>query len=360
MTDNIDTILRGDSVEMLDTLPDNLVDLVFADPPYNLQLQNDLWRPNMTRVDAVNDAWDQFEDFAAYDRFTRDWLTAIRRVMKPTATIWVSGTYHNIFRVGALLQDLGFWILNTVNWLKPNATPNFRGTRLKNDSEFIIWAKYSESSRYTFNHHAMKHFNAGKQLGSTWTIPVCAGIERLRGTDGKKLHPTQKPEALLERIILASSQPGDLLLDPFLGSGTTAAVAKRLRRHWIGIERDSTYIEAALKRIEAVTPLDQSDPRAAEPRPKPIKIPFAALLEAGYLQPSDTLQLDSPDCLAVILPDGNLQVGALCGSIHGLAAQLKDVPSCNGWMHWYAQDATGEKRLLDEFRQQFRLNIDQK
>lgn len=351
----LDCILSGDSLKILCDLPGSIADLIFADPPYNLQLQHELWRPNMTRVDAVDDDWDRFDDFAAYDAFTRAWLGEARRVMKPTATIWISGTYHNIFRVGTILQDLGFWILNTVNWSKPNATPNFRGTRLKNDSEFVIWAKYSETSRYTFNHHVMKQFNGGKQLGSTWTIPVCGGAERLRGADGKKLHPTQKPEVLLERIVLASSQPGDVMLDPFLGSGTTAAVAKRLRRHWIGIERDPVYVEAAQRRIEAVEPLHAEHPNVAEPAAKPVRISFAMLLEQQLVQPGQQLYLDEPNCEAIIRADGKLQAGGLSGSIHGLGARLKGVPSCNGWMHWFYQDEQhGERQLINELRQRVR------
>ena len=224
-SDIVNRIIKGDCIETLQKLPEGSVDLIFADPPYNLQLQQDLWRPNHTHVAAVDDKWDQFDDFAAYDAFTRSWLLAARRVMKKTSTIWVSGTYHNIFRVGNILQDLDFWILNTITWFKPNAMPNFRGTRLKNDVEFVIWAKYSEKSKYTFHHHLMKQFNDSKQLGSVWTIPVCGGAERLKDETGKKLHSTQKPEELLKRIILASSNVSDVVLDPFLGSGTTAAVA---------------------------------------------------------------------------------------------------------------------------------------
>src|SRR5712691_7012705 len=217
----INQILKGDTLTVLPALPKASIDLIFADPPYNLQLQQELWRPNLTQVDAVDDDWDQFDNFAAYDEFTRAWLKAAREVMKDTATIWVSGSYHNIFRVGTIMQDLGFWLLNTITWFKPNAMPNFRGTRLKNDVEFVIWAKRSEKARYTFNHHQMKQFNFGKQLGSMWEIPVCGGQERLKDSEGKKLHPTQKPEELLKRIIVASSKPGDIVLDPFLGSGTT-------------------------------------------------------------------------------------------------------------------------------------------
>ncbi|MBI5959034.1 MAG: site-specific DNA-methyltransferase, partial [Chloroflexi bacterium] len=277
----LDQLLHGDALAVLPTFPKHSVDLIFADPPYNLQLQQDLWRPNMTLVDAVNNAWDKFENLQTYDDFTRNWLLAVRDVMRPSATIWISGTYHNIFRVGTILQDLGFWVLNTVIWQKTNSMPNFRGTRLKNDVEFIIWAKRSKTARYTFNHHLMKQFNGGKQLGCVWTIPVCGGPERLKDAAGHKLHPTQKPEELLRRIILASSRPGDTILDPFAGSGTTAVVAKQLGRHWIGIEQDETYLQAAQDRVWAVQPLALSDLDRAAERPK--RVPFKTLLERGYL-----------------------------------------------------------------------------
>jgi DNA modification methylase len=351
---SLNRIIPGDTLQILPTLPDCSVDLIFADPPYNLQLQRELWRPNLTRVDAVDDAWDQFDTFAAYDAFTHAWLSEARRVMKDTATIWVSGTYHNIFRVGTIMQDLGFWILNTVSWYKTNATPNFRGVRLKNDVEFVMWAKKSETSRYTFNHHVMKGFNGGKQLGSVWTIPACGGGERLRDKDGKKLHSTQKPEELLRRIILASSHPGDVILDPFLGSGTTAAVAKRLHRNWIGIEREKVYRQAAQKRIAKVEPLPDDDPLLRSGQKQP-RIPFRVLLEQGCVFAEQTLYLDKPDCAAVIRPDGRLQTGDLVGSIHKLAALMKNVPSCNGWAHWYYEDAvTGERVLIDALRERVR------
>lgn len=346
-------IIQGDCRTVLPTLPADSVDLIFADPPYNLQLRKNLWRPNNTQVDAVDDAWDQFDSIAAYDTFTQEWLTAVRHVMKPTATIWVSGTYHNIFRVGAILQDLGFWLLNTVSWFKPNAMPNFRGTRLKNDVEFVIWAKYDEHSRYTFHHHLMKQFNDDKQLGSVWQIPVCGGPERLKDAAGKKLHTTQKPEELLRRIILASSTPGDVVLDPFMGSGTTAAVAQRLRRRWIGIERESTYIHAAQARLAGLEPLPADDPLiTAALRPKPARIPFARLLDLGHLQPGQTLHLDKPAVNALILPNGRLQANGDTGTIHQLGARLKQTPSCNGWTHWhYRDETTGELRPLDDLRQ---------
>lgn len=352
-------VFLGDALDILPTLPEECVDLVFADPPYNLQLKEDLWRPNLTRVDAVDDGWDQFASFADYDAFTRAWLTGCRRLMKDSATIWVSGTYHNIFRVGTIMQDLGFWILNTVTWFKSNAMPNFNGTRLKNDVEFVIWAKKSPDSRYTFHHHRMKPFNdfsPGKQLGSVWKIQATGGAERLRDADGKKLHSTQKPEELLRRILLASSSPGDVVFDPFLGSGTTAAMSQHLRRQWFGIERDPAYVALIQERLEHVTPLPLDDPLLAEP-PKPPRVAFRRLLEAGYLQAGDRLWFDQPDCEAVILPDGRLQAGDQVGSIHRLGAQLKGTPSCNGWMHWQYQDANGQFRPLDDLRQQYRAKL---
>jgi modification methylase len=351
-----DQIFHGDALDILPTLPANSVDLVFADPPYNLQLEQDLWRPNLTMVDAVDEAWDQFEGFESYDQFTTTWLEAARRVMKDTASIWVSGTYHNIFRVGAILQDLGFWILNTVTWSKPNATPNFRGTRLKNDVEIVIWAKPAKNGGYTFNHHDMKQFNDGKQLGSVWEIPVCGGRERLRDANGNKLHPTQKPEELLKRILLASSTPGNVVLDPFLGTGTTAAVAKRLHRHWIGIDSHKPYVQAARARVAAVRPLKPSDPLLrASSLHKPPRVPFKNLLERGYLRPGQTLYLTRSDYTAVILKDGTLRAGDHEGTIHRLGAQLKNVPSCNGWTQWqYIDQETGQYRPIDNLRQKVR------
>ena len=347
----LDQILLGDCLAILPTLPPASVDMVFADPPYNLQLTQELWRPNLTLVDAVDEDWDQFENFTAYDAFTRAWLGAVRDVMKPTATIWVSGTYHNIFRVGAIMQDLGFWLLNTVTWFKPNAMPNFRGTRLKNDVEFLIWAKRDEDGRYTFDHHQMKQFNDGKQLGSVWKIQVCNGPERLRDANGDKLHPTQKPEELLQRVILASSRPGDVILDPFLGSGTTAAVARRLHRHWIGIEQNDVYVRAARERVAGVQPLKPTHPLIAAGGRKPPRVPFRALLEQGYLKPGQVLYLGQSDRAAVILDNGRLRADGVTGSIHTLGCRLKGVPSCNGWTLWhYVDERTGERRAIDHPR----------
>ena len=277
--------------------------------------------------------------------------------MKDTATIWISGTYHNIFRVGAILQDLGFWLLNTVTWFKPNAMPNFRGTRLKNDVEFVIWAQPRKGARYTFHHHLMKQFNDDKQLGSMWSIPVCGGAERLRDETGQKLHPTQKPEALLKRIILASSNPGDRVLDPFLGSGTTAAVARQLHRRWIGIERETAYVQAARERVLAAQPLPADDPLLQVMLPPP-RVPFEDLLRRGYLRPGQQLYLKGGQQSAVILESGRLQAGRITGTIHTLGARLLDVPSVNGWLLWhYVDDETDQRQPLDVLRKRVRQEL---
>lgn len=350
-------LINANCLDALAGLHDASVDLIFADPPYNLQLQQELWRPNLTRVDAVDDAWDQFgdsaeESFSAYDAFTCEWLEAARRVLTDRGTIWISGTYHNIFRVGMHLQNLGYWILNTVTWHKTNAMPNFRGTRLKNDIEFIIWAQKSQGSRYTFNNHLVKRYNDGKQLGSVWQIPACGGAERLKAADGSKLHPTQKPEALLERIIAASSHPGDMVLDPFMGTGTTPTVAKRLHRCYLGIELDPDYYAVACQRVEAVEPLADDDPLVQPPQTH-TRVPVRALMDTGLLTPGMTLYLDAPECEATLREDGRLDYQGQIGSIHGLGSLLKGTPSCNGWRHWRYRDEQGDLRLIDEARQQW-------
>ena len=353
----IDQIIHGDCIKLLPTLSEDSVDLVFADPPYYLQLKGELWRPDLSRVDAVDDAWDQFESFAEYDAFTVAWLKAVRRVMKPNATIWVSGTYHNIFRVGRIMQDIGFWLLNTVTWHRTNAMPNFRGTRLKNDVEFVIWAKYDAASRYTFNYHDLKQDNGGKQMGSVWSIPVTGGAERLRDSDGNKLHSTQKPEALLQRIIRASSRPDDVVLDPFVGSGTTAAVARRLHRHWIGVDSNPVYVAAARQRVANTSPLPDDNPlwQAYE---APVRVPFAQLLEQGYLQPDTPLYFGDTGHQAVVLDNGSIQSNGYVGSIHQVGRHLTGLRSCNGWTHWYYVDPdSGEKRVLDTLRQQVRREM---
>lgn len=352
---DLDTIYLDDCRAALDRLPAQCVDLIFADPPYNLQLTRELLRPDMSRVDAVDDAWDRFDDFAAYDRFSEEWLSACRRVLKPSGTIWTIGSYHNIYRVGKIMMDLGFWILNDLVWLKTNPMPQFRGVRFTNAHETLLWAKRArDQKRYTFNYQAMKMLNDGKQMRSDWELPICTGAERLK-VNGEKAHTTQKPESLLYRVILSSSNPGDVILDPFFGTGTTGAVAKRLGRHYIGIEREPAYVEVARRRIAAVTPAQheahvygQSEPRRGAGR-----VRFAALLERGALLPGQLLYLDRRhDRTAVVLADGSLRApdGAR-GSIHGLGAALGNQPSCNGWEHWYYEDERGELVAIDVLRQ---------
>ena len=354
----LNQILHGDTIEMLNSLPENSVDLIFADPPYNLQLQGDLWRPNMTKVDAVDDDWDKFSSFEQYDEFSRRWLTAARRVLKDTGTIWVIGSYHNIYRIGAIMQNLDFWFLNDVVWIKTNPMPNFRGVRFANAHETLIWASKMRGARYTFNHHAMKAFNDGKQLRSDWVLPIASGGERLK-VDGKKAHSTQKPEALLYRVILASSNPGDVVLDPFFGSGTTGAVAKKLHRRWIGIEREQKYIAVAQKRIDSVSPemfdadvFDVRDKKRLAPR-----VPFVQLLETGLLKPGQSLFFKQNRLNAArIKPDGKLKLNGYEGSIHQLGKTLSGGSPCNGWEHWYFEAADGSLHPIDELRQKIRAN----
>lgn len=341
-------IMHGDCIEILRSLPENSVDLIFADPPYNLQLRNDLYRPNMTKVDAVKDSWDQFEDFTQYDRFTHDWLSASRRVLKDTGTIWVIGTYHNIYRVGALMQNLGFWFLNDIIFIKSNPMPNFRGVRFTNAHETLIWAQKKKVAKYTFNHQSMKALNDDLQMRSDWYLPIATGKQRLK-VNGKKAHSTQKPEALLYRVIMASSNPGDVVLDPFFGSGTTGAVAKKLGRNWIGIERDKRYIRVAQKRIDAVQP---ADPEAIEvEKRRQVRVPFGALLENGLLRPGQVLYFAKNGLKAKILSNGHLRCGGFTGSIHAVAKSLLEDAPVNGWDVWFYQDENGERRTINELRE---------
>ena len=358
----LNQILQGDCIELLDDLPAVSIDLIFADPPYNLQLQGELRRPNNTRVRGVQEAWDRFDDFAAYDAFTRAWLAACRRVLKPSGTLWVIGSYHNIHRVGAILQDLGYWLLNSIVWVKTNPTPNFRGVRFTNAHETLLWAQKKKGASYLFNHHTMKSLNEGKQMRSDWLLPLSTGAERLRGDDGVSAHPTQKPEALLYRVLLASSEPGDVVLDPFFGSGTTGAVAKRLHRNWIGIERDKQYIRLARKRIGQIEPVAYEEEifEPVEPR-REQRIPFGFLLEAGLLEPGQRLYLGpSSRVSARILADGSLRYNGRRGSIHQAAKDLLDAPA-NGWEHWYFEDQlTGLRKPIDTLRQILREGTKEK
>ena len=347
-------ILRGDCVAELAKLPAASVDLVFADPPYNLQLQGDLKRPDDSRVDAVDDDWDKFSDFAAYDDFTRAWLASCRRVMKPNATLWVIGSYHNIFRVGTMLQDLGFWILNDVIWRKTNPMPNFRGRRFTNAHETLIWASRDAAARqYTFNYEALKAGNEDIQVRSDWTIALCTGEERLKGHDNKKLHPTQKPEALLARVILSSSRPDDLVLDPFCGTGTTGAVAKRLGRRFVGIEREEIYRDAAERRIASVEPLPAASLAAFQTARDAPRVPFSALIERGMIAPGADLFDAKRRHKALVRADGAIALGGAVGSIHRIGALAQGLEACNGWTFWHVE-RKGALTLIDALRAQIR------
>jgi site-specific DNA-methyltransferase (adenine-specific) len=342
-------ILHGDCMKILKSLPENSVDLIFADPPYNLQLRNDLYRPNMTKVNAVNDGWDKFGDFAEYDEFTREWLSASQRVLKETGTIWVIGTYHNIYRVGAVMQDLGFWFLNDIVWIKSNPMPNFRGVRFTNAHETLIWAQKKKGTKYTFNHQSMKALNDDLQMRSDWNLSLATGKQRIK-SNGTKAHSTQKPEALLYRIIMSASNPGDVVLDPFFGSGTTGAVAKKLGRNWIGIERDKKYIRLAQQRIDAV---QRADPEAIDVvKRKQVRVPFGALVENGLLKPGQILYFLKKGVKAKILANGHIRCGKVTGSIHSVAKSLTGDAPVNGWDVWFYKDEKGETKVINELREQ--------
>ncbi len=346
-------ILDGDCIEAMRSIPSASIDMVFADPPYNLQLGGDLDRPDGSRVDAVDDDWDKFSSFAVYDQFTREWLAEARRILKPTGSLWVIGSYHNIFRVGTAMQDAGFWILNDVVWRKSNPMPNFKGTRFTNAHETLIWASMGEKSKYTFNYRAMKTLNDELQMRSDWVLPICGGQERLK-KDGTKVHPTQKPEALLYRVMLATTNPGDVVLDPFFGTGTTGAVAKRLGREWIGCEREGNYREAAVERIESALPLDESALKVMQSKRSAPRVAFGALVEAGYVPAGATLTDKKRRYTATVRADGSLVAGKEQGSIHGLGASLQGAPSCNGWTFWHMESEKGLEPI-DSARQLYLL-----
>lgn len=353
-----DTILQGDCLAQMRALPDACVDLVFADPPYNLQLKGDLHRPDQSKVDAVTDDWDKFDSFASYDAFTRDWLREAKRLLKPTGTLWVIGSYHNIFRVGTALQDLGFWVLNDIIWRKSNPMPNFRGTRFANAHETLIWAARDETQTgYTFNYQAMKALNEDVQMRSDWTLPICNGGERIKGEDGHKLHPTQKPESLLHRVLLSSTNPGDTVLDPFFGTGTTGAVAKQLGRHFIGIEAEANYAEAAMQRIGRVTPLDIESLSVTQSAKQLPRVAFGTLVERGLVKPGTQLFGPARRYQARVRADGSVKLGpqknAPTGSIHKMGAAAQGAQACNGWTFWHV--AEGDKLVpIDNLRQKIR------
>ena len=347
----LDQILLGDSVSVMEMLPSASIDCIFADPPYNLQLKGELRRPDDSLVDGVDDDWDRFADFAEYDRFTRAWLGECRRLLQKDGTIWVVGAYHNIFRIGSILQDLGFWILNDVVWRKSNPMPNFRGRRFTNAHETLIWAARGRDSRYRFNYQAMKALNDDLQMRSDWLIPLCTGQERLRNQHGLKLHPTQKPEALLHRVLLSSTMPGDVVLDPFLGTGTTAAVAKRLHRHYIGIERHPDYVEAALGRVRHERPASAAAMATAPTRRDAVRLPFGTLVERNLIPPGTILTDRQRRVAATVGADATLASGPHSGSIHKVGAAVQNAPSCNGWTFWH-MERNGALIPIDVLRQE--------
>ncbi len=349
----LNRILAGDCTQLMNGLPEGSVDLVFADPPYNLQLSGELTRPNNSRVDGVEDDWDKFDDLAAYDQFTRDWLTAAKRVLKDDGTLWVIGSYHNIYRVGAILQDLGFWILNDVVWRKTNPMPNFRGRRFTNAHETLLWCtKGQDHKGYTFNYDAMKALNDDLQMRSDWLLPICNGGERLK-VNGSKAHATQKPESLLYRVLLSASNPDDVVLDPFFGSGTTGAVAKRLGRHFIGIEREARYIKLALERIRRVVPAAPEDLEVARSRRDKPRVPFGQVVERGLLSPGQVLTDVRGRYTARVRADGSIAAHDMTGSIHKIAAHVQGATACNGWDFWYFM-ADGQPVSINILREKIR------
>lgn len=359
-TSDEDQIILGDCIEVMNQMESDSVDMIFADPPYNLQLRQALWRPNLTQVEAVDDEWDKFDDFATYDQFSRDWLSACKRILKPNGTLWVIGSYHNIYRVGSVLQDLGYWILNDVVWVKSNPMPNFRGVRLTNAHETLLWAQKQKGASYTFNHHSLKMMNDDLQMRSDWYFPRCSGKERLK-VNGSRAHSTQKPLALLYRVMQVCTNEGDLVLDPFFGSGTTGAAARLLRRRFIGIEREEAYVKIATERIAAVTPLGEDFLLAqTNPRREP-RVPFGELIENSFLQPGTTLYFgEKSDVAAQVMADGSLMMNGNRGSIHQLGRKIKSGP-VNGWTAWYYFDEIRGKRYpIDRLRQKLREYLSKK
>ncbi len=346
----LDMILEGDCIPEMARLPDKSVDMIFADPPYNLQLGGDLFRPEGGKVDACDDEWDKFDSLATYDDFTREWLAEARRILKDDGTIWVIGSYHNIYRVGSLLQDADFWILNDIVWRKANPMPNFRGTRFTNAHETLIWCAKDEKARYTFNYRAMKALNDDLQMRSDWVLPICSGSERVKDDAGDKAHPTQKPEALLYRILLACTKPGDVVLDPFFGTGTTGAVARRLGRKWIGIERERSYVKVARQRIDATLPLDESAMTVMVDKRSQPRVAFGLLVESGMVPAGSILTDAKRRWSASVGADGSIVCDGHAGSIHKVGATLQGAPSCNGWTFWHVEHE-GQLQLIDALRQ---------
>ena len=347
------SITQGNSLELLKKIPDKSIDLVFADPPYNLQLRDTLYRPDQTTVEAVTNDWDKFETYKDYDEFCLIWLKECKRVLKDGGALWVIGSYHNILRLGTSIQNLGFWILNDIIWHKTNPMPNFRGTRFTNAHETLLWCTTSRKAKYTFNYQNLKELNDGKQMRSDWHIPICAGKERLRETNNQRSHPTQKPEALLYRIMVSSTNIGDTVLDPFLGSGTTAVMAKKLQRNFIGFEQDKDYIKLAKKRLANTNPLSDETVTMTKSRKDLPKVPFGELVEQGIIPPGAVLTDKKERFKATVSIDGSLKIKNLSGSIHQLGAKVQGLPSCNGWDFWHLKNKL-KTTLLDEVRTEYR------
>lgn len=358
ITKNIlNTIINDDCIKTMNKMEANSVDLIFADPPYNLQLGDNLTRPDNSSVAGVYEEWDNFESLAAYDNYTKEWLKAARRVLKEDGSIWVIGSYHNLFRVGYILQDMGFWILNDIIWNKVNPMPNFKGTRFTNAHETLIWAIKNSKAKYTFNYEAMKALNEDTQMRSTWEIPLCTGKERLKGEDGNKLHPTQKPEALLYRVIMASSKVGDVVLDPFFGTGTTGAVAKKLGRNFIGIEKNAEYVKGAQARIDAISGVSENAALEFSCKRKQPRIPFGSVVERGLLEPGTFLYDSGRKHCAIIRSDGTIKNETTEGSIHQVGAAAQNAPACNGWVYWHFEDANKKLVCIDTLREKMRSEM---
>ena len=352
----LNKIIKGDSIESMRSLPDNSIDVIFADPPYNLQLKNDLSRPDSSKVNGVTEGWDRFKSFEEYDKFTKDWISEAQRILKPEGTIWVIGSYHNIFRVGNAMQNLGFWILNDIIWHKSNPMPNFKGTRFTNAHETIIWASKNHNSKYNFNYHAMKSLNEGIQMRSDWYIPICSGGERIKDSNGNKIHSTQKPEALLYRVLLSSSKKDDIILDPFFGTGTTGAVAKKLGRNFIGLEREDIYINAAKKRIKKIDSPDEQFLSTTVSKKTQKRVPIGSLVENGLIKPGAVLRgpksLKSKKFMATVRADGSLSMNGESGSIHQMSAKVQGKETSNGWTFWHLEKE-GKLELIDDLRTEF-------
>ncbi len=352
----LNKIIKGDCIKSMRSLPDNSIDVIFADPPYNLQLKNDLSRPDSSKVNGVTEGWDRFKSFEEYDKFTKDWISEAQRILKPEGTIWVIGSYHNIFRVGNAMQNLGFWILNDIIWYKSNPMPNFKGTRFTNAHETIIWASKNHNSKYNFNYHAMKSLNEGTQMRSDWYIPICSGGERIKDSNGNKIHSTQKPEALLYRVLLSSSKKDDIILDPFFGTGTTGAVAKKLGRNFIGLEREDIYINAAKKRIKEIDSPDEQFLSTTVSKKTQKRVPFGSLVENGLIKPGAVLRgpksLKSKKFMATVRADGSLSMNGESGSIHQMSAKVQGKETSNGWTFWHLEKE-GKLELIDDLRTEF-------